>query len=108
MRAYLSAATVVIVAFSTCSFVSRAQAVLSLPGCEATPEVRRIMDEKLESNLLDKMKFDESLAYQRKVLEDLMARYPRELEPFVSYSTLMSGYAPEEYATCPRSLGAVR
>jgi len=64
MRAYLSVATVVVAAFLICSFVSQAQAVLPLPGCEATPEVRKIMDEKLESNLLDKMKFAERLAYQ--------------------------------------------
>ena len=99
MRAYLSVATVAVVAFFICSLVSQAQAVLPLPGCEATPEVRKIMDEKLEWNLLDKMKFAERLAYQRKVLEDLMARYPRELKPFVSYSNLMSEYAPEEYAS---------
>src|ERR1700722_7173716 len=99
MRACLSAALVVVVAFLICAFVSQAQAVLPLPGCEATPDVRKIMDEKLEPNLLDKMKFVERLAYKRKALEDLMARYPRELEPFVSYSNLMSNYAPEEYAS---------
>ena len=99
MRVSLSVATVVAVALSICSSVSQAQAVLSLPGCETTPEVRKIMDEKRESNPLDKMKFAERLAYQRKVLEDLMARYPRELEPFVRYSNLMSEYAPEEYAS---------
>ncbi len=99
MRASLSVATVAAVALSICSSVSQAQAVLSLPGCEATPEVRKIIDEKLESNLLDKMKFSERLAYQRWVLEDLITRYPRDLEPFVRYSNLMSEYAPEEYAS---------
>ncbi len=61
MRVSLSVATVVAVALSICSSVSQAQAVLSLPDCETTPEVRKIMDEKLESNLLDKMKFAERL-----------------------------------------------
>ena len=82
--------------------------MLPLPGCEATPEVRKIIDEKLESNLLDKMKFSERLAYQRRVLEDLMTRYPRDLEPFVRYSNV------DEYEQRsrgvrerPRSLGAV-
>ncbi len=89
----VSVATVEVVAFFICSFVSQAQAVLPLPGCEATPEVRKIIDEKLESNLLDKMKFSERLAYHP---EDLMTRYPRDLEPFVRYSNLMNEYAPEE------------
>ncbi|HLY40181.1 MAG TPA: redoxin domain-containing protein [Terracidiphilus sp.] len=99
MRAHSSVAPVVVVASFICSFVSQAQSVLPLPGCEASPEVRRITEEKLEWNLLDKMKFAERLAYQLKVLEDLMARYPRELKPFVSYASWMSEYAPEEYAS---------
>jgi hypothetical protein len=99
MCAYLSAATVVVAASLICSFVSQAQGALPLPGCEATPEVRRIIDEKLDSALLDKMKFAERMAYQRQVLEDLIARFPREFAPVFSYSGLMNQYAPEEYAT---------
>lgn len=94
MRAYLFVATVVVAASLSCSFVSQAQAVLPLPGCEAAPEVRKILDEKLDTDLLDKMKFSESFAYQRKTLEELMAQYPRELKPVLSYSSLMSQDAP--------------
>jgi thiol-disulfide isomerase/thioredoxin len=60
--------------------------------------VRKILDEKLDTDLLDKMKFSESFAYQRKTLEELMAQYPRELKPVLSYSSLMSQDAPEDYA----------
>ncbi len=98
MRAHFSPATVVLAASLGCSFVTQAQTSLPLPGCDAAPEVRKIVDEKLDYNLLDKMKFTERIAYQRKVLEDLIARYPRELTPVQSYSDLMNQFVPEEYA----------
>jgi thiol-disulfide isomerase/thioredoxin len=97
MRSSLRCASLLIPLFSCSSLPSHAQAALSLPGCEAAPEVQKIMDGKLDSNLLDKMKFTERLAYQRQVLEDLMARYPREYAPVYRYSSVMSQYAPDEY-----------
>jgi thiol-disulfide isomerase/thioredoxin len=87
-----------IAALSVSSLLSHAQSTLPLPGCEAAPEVRTIMDQKLDSDLLDKMKFTERLALQRQVLEDLMNRYPRELKPVLSYANVISTDAPEEYA----------
>lgn len=99
MRSSLRATCLLTAAFSCSSLLSIAQSSLPLPGCEAAPEVRKIMEEKLDSDLLDKMKFTQRMAYQRQVLEDLMARYPRELKPVQSYSNLMSQNAPEEFAT---------
>ena len=98
MRSYLPVAVVFIAASFSFSFVSQAQTTLSLPGCETTPEVRKVLDEKLDDNLLDKMKFTERLVYQRQVLEDLIARYPREFKPVQIYLDLISEYSPEEYA----------
>ena len=65
----------------------------SLPGCEARPEVRQILREKLRSEDLDKLKYTDRVARQHEVLDDLIAEYPRELEPyrrlinFVHYET---------------------
>jgi thiol-disulfide isomerase/thioredoxin len=43
------------------------------------------------------MKFEDELIYHRKVLEDLMAQYPREYKPYQSYTDYMQQFAPEEY-----------
>ena len=58
------------------------QTKLALPGCDASPEVRKLLDEKLDYKVLDKMKFSERTAYERRVLEDLIAKYPREIAPY--------------------------
>lgn len=99
MRSSTRVVALLIAAFSCSSLLSQAQPTLPLPGCEAVPEVRTIMDKKLDSDLLDKMKFTERLAYQRQVLEDLIARYPRELRPAQAYSDLISQSAPDEYVS---------
>src|SRR5579862_3666486 len=65
-----------------CSSLSQAQSDLSLPGCEPATEVRRIMDEQLDPTVLNRMKFDERYAFEQQVLQDLIARYPRELAPY--------------------------
>jgi thiol-disulfide isomerase/thioredoxin len=78
---------------------SRAQSALSLPGCEATPALRAAFSDKLDWKRLEKLKYNESFADQRQVLEELMARYPREFAPVQRYINLLSQGAPEEYAT---------
>jgi thiol-disulfide isomerase/thioredoxin len=59
-----------------------AQSSAALPGCEPRPEVRRVLDEKLSEKALQEMKFTERVAFRRQVLEDLIAQYPREVEPY--------------------------
>jgi thiol-disulfide isomerase/thioredoxin len=59
-----------------------AQSSLPLPGCEARPEVRRAIDERLANKVLDNMKFTDRLALKHQVLDDLIAKYPREMEPY--------------------------
>jgi thiol-disulfide isomerase/thioredoxin len=68
---------VVLLAAST----ARAQAPLALPGCETAPAVQKELDEKLPGKDLQKLKFSEQAARQREVLEELIAKYPREAEP---------------------------
>jgi hypothetical protein len=55
------------------------------------------MMDKLDDDLLDKMKFAERMAYQKKILEDLMARYPREFKPYQSYANLLKTADAEDY-----------
>jgi thiol-disulfide isomerase/thioredoxin len=59
-----------------------AQPSRARPGCEPPPEVRRFLDEKLSVEALQEMRFTDRVAFRRKVLEDLIAKYPREVEPY--------------------------
>jgi thiol-disulfide isomerase/thioredoxin len=61
---------------------SFAQSPSALPGCEPAPEVRKAFDEKLNDKDLEKMKFSDRAALQREVYEELMAKYPRQVEPY--------------------------
>lgn len=79
------------------SSVLPAQSGLTLPGCDAAPEVGKVISEKLDYQVIGKMKFEDRLAFQRKTLEDLMVRYPRELKPVLSYENVLNQNAPDEY-----------
>src|ERR1039458_6087876 len=76
MRAF---AAILLIATSPALF---AQSSPALPGCEPRPEVRQVLDEKLSEKILQEMKFTERVAFRRQVLEDLIAKYPREVEPY--------------------------
>ena len=58
-----------------------AQSSADLPGCEVRPEVRQVLDAKLSEKALRNLKFTEQNALRSQVLEELIAQYPRELEP---------------------------
>ncbi|MCA1600187.1 MAG: hypothetical protein LC776_00605, partial [Acidobacteria bacterium] len=58
-----------------------AQTTLPMPGCEPPEHVRQEMQQRLDWKVLRKMKGAERLAYQREVLEQIIAKYPREGEP---------------------------
>jgi thiol-disulfide isomerase/thioredoxin len=62
--------------------VSFAQSPQTLPGCEPVPEVRKALDEQLNWKNLDKMKFSDRVAREHAVYEELIAKYPREVEPY--------------------------
>ena len=53
-----------------------------LPGCEPRPEVQQVLREQLNNKSLDKLKFADRSARQHEVLDGLIAKYPRELEPY--------------------------
>ena len=63
------------------SLAGSCSAQLPVPGCEARSEVRKVLREKLRDSDLDKLKYTDRIARQKEVLGDLMAKYPRELEP---------------------------
>src|SRR5215467_7129627 len=75
-----------------------AQTGLALPGCEPAPELRRALRERLNPEILDKMKLPERVARERQVLTELLTAYPREIEPYTRLSSLLGQYAPDEYA----------
>jgi hypothetical protein len=86
----------------------------SLPGCEARPEVRRELKEKLGYPALEKLKWVDRVAREYDVLNGLIARYPRELESyrrlieFVDWDTGFAGAFPGTGAATPgRSTGSV-
>jgi len=58
-----------------------AQSKLALPGCEAKPEIRQVLEEKLGDKVVANMKGVDQIPLERQVLGDLIAKYPRELEP---------------------------
>ncbi len=97
MRSYSSVAPVLMTVFFSCSFPSQAQTALPLPGCETSPEVRKILDDELDSKAQDRIKVPERVARERQVLENLIARHPRELEPYETLRNLLNQYAPDEY-----------
>lgn len=74
-----------------------AQSPSALPGCEVRPEVRRVLDEKLSAKILENMLFAGQLALKRQVLGDLIARYPRELEPYTRLFQSTRWDDPERY-----------
>lgn len=53
-----------------------------MPGCEPRPEVRQVLDGKLSQTQLDRMKFAERVVFRRRMLEDLIAKFPRQVEPY--------------------------
>lgn len=75
----------------------RAQTKFTLPGCETRREVRQAIDEKLDSNKLDKMKFVDREAFTRQVLDDLIAKYPREFEPYQTLISMTRWQDPENF-----------
>ncbi len=96
MRASISLASMISLVCLYTAPMAQAQVSPALPGCDATPEVRAVIDTKLDGDLLDKMKFDQRVVYERKILEDLMARSPRELQPYQSYLNFVSQNVPNE------------
>jgi thiol-disulfide isomerase/thioredoxin len=98
MRIYLSIPPLLAAVLLSNSFPARAQSAQSLPGCETAPAVRKILDEKLDPKVLDKMKLPERRALEHQMLDDLIANYPRELEP---YQTLVGDTRAEDPAALP-------
>ncbi len=58
-------------------------AQFALPGCESRPEVRQVLKEKLDVKDLDNMKWVDRAGRKRDVLDGLIAKYPRDLEPYI-------------------------
>lgn len=97
MRAPLPICVVLVPGLLCLPFTVQAQTSRVLPGCETAPAVRKVLDEKLDEKLLGKMKFPERIAFERQVLEDLIAKYPREVEPYQTLVNRMRNEDPDSF-----------
>jgi len=76
-----------------------AQSSATLPGCEVRPEVRQVLEVKLSEEGLRNLKFTEQTALRVQVLDELIAQYPRELEPRrLLIETLQNADTAPQYA----------
>jgi thiol-disulfide isomerase/thioredoxin len=76
---------------------SQTQTSRVLPGCETPPAIQKILDEQLGRKRLDPMKFAERIAFERQMLEDLIAKYPREVLPYQTLVNRMRNEDPDSY-----------
>jgi thiol-disulfide isomerase/thioredoxin len=97
MRRFLSLSTPFLVLLSGFLPVLHAQSSPRLPGCEGNPGVQNVIDRELDPKLLDRMTFADRLALERRTLEGLISKDPRELEPYTKLRDLLHQYAPDEY-----------
>jgi len=76
-----------------------AQTSLRLPGCEVNPGVQDAIDRNLDQKLLDSMTFADRMALERRTLEGLIAKYPRELEPYAKLREAFYPFSPQDWET---------
>jgi thiol-disulfide isomerase/thioredoxin len=69
----------------------------SSSGCEARIEVRQALRAKLKDSDLDRMKFADRAARQHQVLEDLIAHYPAEIQPYRQLINFVRYSEPEQF-----------
>jgi len=65
--------------------------------CEARPEVRQTLRAKLKDSDLDRMKFADRAAREHQVLEDLIAQYPGEIQPYRQLINFVRYSEPEQF-----------
>jgi thiol-disulfide isomerase/thioredoxin len=80
-----------------------AQSPLAVPGCEPLPEVRQVLDDKLGDKVVENMKGVDQIPLERHVLGDLIARYPREMEPHRRLIQDIRWLDPESYPALAES-----
>src|SRR5580700_98311 len=73
-------ASLFLIAMSSLAEICSAQP--SLPGCEPPPEISQTIKEQLSFTDLNKLKYTDRVARENEVLDGLIAKYPRELEPY--------------------------
>jgi thiol-disulfide isomerase/thioredoxin len=98
MHRSLSLLTLLLIFLFGSSLGLNAQTSSRLPGCEVSPDVQNVIDRELDPKLLDRMTFADRFALQRKTLEALISKYPRELEPYTDLRFLFYLHSPEGYA----------
>ena len=82
--------------FLSFSLLVQCQAVPALPGCEVAPELRKTLDETLDTKALDRIKLPERITREQQVLEQLIAAHPREIDPYQRLIETLRSDAPDE------------
>jgi thiol-disulfide isomerase/thioredoxin len=82
---------------ATISLGSACHAATSLAGCESRPEVRQAFRDKLNSDDLQKSKFADRAARQHQVLEELIAKYPDQVEPYSRLINFVRNSEPDQF-----------
>jgi thiol-disulfide isomerase/thioredoxin len=81
----------------TISLGGACHAGTSLAGCEARSEVRQTFRDKLNSDDLQKLKLADRAARLHEVLEDLIAKYPGEVEPHSRLIEFVRGSEQDQF-----------
>lgn len=81
-----------------------AQTNLSLPGCEASPEVRQTLRDKLNSPQFYDLSYVQRMDLTEQVLTGLIQNYPREVEPY----RLLVTNARDQQVLHPEKLAALQ
>jgi thiol-disulfide isomerase/thioredoxin len=97
MRTPLPIHAVFVVALLFLSYAVLAQTNRVLEGCETLPAVQKILDEQLAEKRLGHMKYTDRIAFERQVLENLIAKYPREVLPYQTLVNRMRSEDPDSY-----------
>jgi thiol-disulfide isomerase/thioredoxin len=61
---------------------ANAQTSLPLPGCEAPPELRQALHDKLGTPEFYQLNYEQRTAITEQTLTELIEKYPRELDPY--------------------------
>jgi thiol-disulfide isomerase/thioredoxin len=78
--------------------VLHAQPSTRVAGCEVNRDVQKVIERELDPKALDAMAFADRFSLERKTLEELILRYPAELEPYTRLRNMLYQYSAEEYA----------
>lgn len=98
--------SVILIVFAAASVSTHAQKIYLQSGCEAPPKVRAAIDGPLSQDSLAKLKSKDRDAVQKQVLDNLLAKYPREYSLYVQQMYSVWALRSEDAKTATEQLRA--